>query len=534
MEFTTENSDLFSVVVIGGGLAGLTAALHLADRGLSPLVIEADHKWAGGRLCGGDPDVFEHQGRTWQFPSEHGAHALWGGYHNMRAMLKRFLHVKLLESSGEEWINRWGNEVRAIEAGNAIRSRWIPAPFHYLQLLFRPRFWGTITPLDFLSLPGFVLSLLWTLGFDPLKEKIDLPGLMLKEYFRGWTPNLKATFTGLGNSLLAANKEAIHLTAFIAAIRFYTMLRRDDWKLEYLSGNADDALIRPMLNGIEERGGGIQFGWRAGKIEKSERGWKLRVEDTRRGITRTIEAATVILAVPPLAGQKLLTESPSLGEETLKMRFPRGVENAAVRLWFDASPRKGSPGGMFTGDFKVDNFFWLHRLHEEFAAWHTEVGGSAIEVHIYGREEMLKLPDRMIVIQATHEVQLAFPELRNHFVYGAVRHNGNTHTEFIVPTAKSLHVKTPWEGIYACGDWIGYETPALWMERCTVTGIAAANHVLERFGLTAYEILPPSKPELLPRLLGGLIKILRRLFAPLFVRAARLFIRKKSRESLLR
>ncbi|MBK9053766.1 MAG: FAD-dependent oxidoreductase [Chloroflexi bacterium] len=36
------------VIVIGGGVAGLTCAVHLAERGLRPLLIEADPVWLGG------------------------------------------------------------------------------------------------------------------------------------------------------------------------------------------------------------------------------------------------------------------------------------------------------------------------------------------------------------------------------------------------------------------------------------------------------------------------------------------------------
>ena len=115
------DDNLFPVVVIGAGLAGLTAAAHLAERGVEPLVIEADSQWPGGRLAGGAPDTFEYQGRLWSFDSEHGVHALWGGYDNLRAMLKHFIRLELQESVGEEWINRWRREVRVIEAGSAVR-----------------------------------------------------------------------------------------------------------------------------------------------------------------------------------------------------------------------------------------------------------------------------------------------------------------------------------------------------------------------------------------------------------------------------
>ncbi|MBZ0305545.1 MAG: NAD(P)-binding protein, partial [Anaerolineae bacterium] len=181
--------DIFPVIVVGAGLSGLSAGLHLAAQDFPPLVLEADIHWPGGRIAGGESETLEHHGQQWTFSTQHGIHALWGGYDNMRAMFDHFLGVQLRPSSGEEWINRWGMHVSRIEAGTAVRSTWFPPPFHYLQLLFRPRFWKTITWLDFLSLPGFLVSFLWAASIDPIREQIALEGLTLNDFFKGWTPN---------------------------------------------------------------------------------------------------------------------------------------------------------------------------------------------------------------------------------------------------------------------------------------------------------------------------------------------------------
>ena len=61
------------VIIIGGGVAGLSAALHLAERGLRPLVLEADEEYLGGRLAGGE--TVEVQGTD--FRLEHGMHGIW-------------------------------------------------------------------------------------------------------------------------------------------------------------------------------------------------------------------------------------------------------------------------------------------------------------------------------------------------------------------------------------------------------------------------------------------------------------------------
>lgn len=523
-----EREHSFPVVIIGAGLAGLSAALHVAGRGISPLVLEADSQYMGGRLSGGDADIIEHQGQQWAFDSQHGIHAVWGGYDNMRAMLERFLSLQLRPSDGEEWINRWGNEVRAVEAGSLIRNTWMPAPFHYLRLLLRPQFWLSITPLDFLSLPGYLLSMLWACGYDPMAEQSNLTGLGMKEFFRGWTPNLKATFIGLGHSLLAAPSEAIGLSSFIAAMRYYTLTRRDIWGLEYFPSNPQTCLHQPITQQIEAAGGKVLMGAHAKRLDFSDGLWKIQFEDAPRGMTRTIEAQHVILAVQPSAAQKLLSDSPTTAPQAANLTFPPCLRNATVRLWFDQAPRAGAMGGMFTGDFMVDNFFWLHRMQDEFIAWHQATGGSAIEVHLYTSDAILNKPDELLIIEATKEVYTAFPELRGHFIQGTVRRNSTTQTQFVIPTEASLWVNTPWECLYACGDWIGYDHPSFWMERCTVTGMAAANQVIQSLQNkeSCYPIIPARTPEWLVHLLGGVIRLGRWVLTPPIFALARVLRRR--------
>ena len=63
-----EQGTNYDVIIIGGGIAGLTAALHLAERGLKPLILEADEH-VSGRLSGKE----EIKIKDWKFPSEHGS-----------------------------------------------------------------------------------------------------------------------------------------------------------------------------------------------------------------------------------------------------------------------------------------------------------------------------------------------------------------------------------------------------------------------------------------------------------------------------
>jgi hypothetical protein len=240
----------------------------------------------------------------------------------------------------------------------------------------------------------------------------------------------------------------------------------------------------------------------------------VRVEDARLG-KRSLLARHVILAVEPNAAQRLLLESSDTAPAASTITFPSVIASSTARLWFDTQPREGAPGGMFTGDFAIDNFFWLHRLHKEFEAW-GEAGGSAIEVHFYAPDSMLDQSNQVLSVVATSEVQRAFPEMRGHFVHAAIRRNGKTQTQFLVPTQHSLWVDTPWENVLACGDWIGCTSPALWMERCVVTGMEAANRVLTANHADPFPILPPREPESLAKAMGAIVRGGRKVFIPIF------------------
>ncbi len=510
------------VIVIGGGVAGLTAAAHLAESGLHPLLLEANQSWLGGRLAGGEPESFTHNGQAWAFPSEHGIHALWGGYANMRATIARFIADEALHpvaSEGEVWINRWGERVWAVEAGSAVRSKLLPAPFHYMNLLLRPRFWGGITPLDFLSTGGLLFSILWTVGYDPLEEKSALPGFTLDDYFRLWTPNLRATIEGVARNMLAAPDEQITLTGLIAALRFYTMLRRNSWHPHFFPANSATAYIGPMAASIRARGGDICTGQTVYRLSRTADGWRVLMRSAD-GTPAYADAPRVILAVQPSAARTILTTSDPTRSQAQNIPFPPVIRNLTVRLWFDAQPQHTAPSGMFTGDFVPDNYFWLHRIHREFATW-ADQGGSAIELHFYKNDDDLNQPDRYFMATALNEVHRAFPELKGHWVYGAIRRNSKVHTAFRVMTEAMLHVQTPWDGLYACGDWVGYNTPSLWMERASTTGIAAANAVLVEAGLAAYPIQQPPLPEAPVRVLGAGVRGVRAASKPLITQLRR-------------
>jgi protoporphyrinogen oxidase len=477
------------VVVVGAGIAGMSAALHLAERGLHPLVLEADPSYVGGRVAGGD--VVELGG--WHFRTDHGVHAVWSPYRNLQSMLARHgIRPVFVPAEEEDWIYKRGSWVKRTAVGNAIRHSWIPAPFHYLNLFLRPRFLGMLSFEDLVGLLSVWEGLLWGLGVDPLGEGQPLEGLWLSDVVGGWSPALRALFIGLTRNGLSAQPEEIPLSGFVTFLRFYTLLRRDAWAFSYLPADGGTCLAEPLAGKVRELGGWLEKGVRVTGLEREVEGWRILVG---QGAPSCV-AKQVILALDSPSAEALLDASSGLVPTSAGLHWPRGMATAVVRLWFDREPNPGSEAGIFSGDLVPDNFFWLHRIHDPYIRWNRATGGSAVEAHIYGPPQVLEEPDAALLAQVIADVQSAFPELRGHQVHQHLRRNDPSHTLFgLGPARRHLGIETPWPGLYCCGDWVRHPSPAFFMERACVTGIEAANAVLGIRGFPRWPLLDPPSPE---------------------------------------
>ena len=482
-----KNND--TIIVIGGGVAGLSTALHLAERGLKPLILEADEKFIGGRLAGGETiQVGRHS-----FRLEHGMHGIWSQYRNLQAMLARHnLRPVFVPAQEETWIYKRGPLVRMTPVGSLIRRSFIPPPFHYLRLFLSLRFILMLDPRDWESLFNVWAGLIMAVGIDPFGENQPMEGLTLGDMTRRWSPALKSLFLGLARNGLSSHPDEVSISGFIAFLRFYTLMRRDAWMYTYLPDDGGTSVCEPLAEKIKQLGGEIRLGSRVRRVDRGGESWLVEWE-TAEGVESAF-AGEVILATDPNNAKIIL--SASFGGEVDKLFFPRALSNAVIRLWFDAKPMKSAEAGIFTGDFIIHNYFWLDRLYDPYRRWARETGGSAMEVHVYGPPEALALPDAILITQAIKDVEQAFPELHGHRVGQHLQRNAEAHT---LPQVGAkdvwLGTVTPWKNLFCAGDWVRHPAPAFFLERACLTGIEAANAVLDVRGLEKFALIEYLPPE---------------------------------------
>ncbi|MGA7194493.1 MAG: FAD-dependent oxidoreductase [Anaerolineales bacterium] len=477
-----ESSRQCDVLIIGGGIAGLSAALHLAERRLKPLVLEADPRFVGGRLAGGE----EVEVRGWRFRLEHCVHGVWSQYRNFQSMLARHhLRPVFTPSQEELWIYRDNHSTRTVSVGSAIRYSIFPAPLHYIQLFLRARFWWMLDLRDISRMFHVWSLLIMSVGIDPFREDQPMEGLTLGDSVKNWTPAIRAFFIGLARSGFSTHAEEIPLSGFLAFLRFYTILRRDAWTFSYLPEDGGTSVIEPLANKVRELGGEILLGKKVSRLEGGPI-WKVYCGE------EIFSAKQIILAVDSSAASSIIKNS--FGENDLY--FPRSLSNAVVRLWFDRAPKRGPESGMFTGDFVMHNFFWLDRIYASYRKWNQGTGGSAIEVHIYGPQEILQKADAALLAQVITEFYQVYPELRGHLIHQHIQHNAAVHTlPSLGSKERHLGIETRWTNLFCAGDWVRDPMPSFFLERACATGIKAANAVLKSRGLEEWSLVDYLPPE---------------------------------------
>ena len=317
----SSNTTPKKVIVMGGGLAGLSTAKHLVDAGHIPIVLEA-RGLLGGKVAAwkdADGDV-----------TETGLHVFFGAYPNAMTMFK--------------------------ELGIEDRLQWKDHAMIFAKPGSKKREFSTF---DFPALPAPInagVAILGNMDLLTWEEKIKLgiglvpaylfgqkyveeqEGVTVKEWMRARGVPDRVTdevFIAMSKALNFIDPDTLSMQCVLIALNRF-LQETDGSKIAFLDGSPTERLCEPLKEYIESRGGIVRTNAPVQRIITHEGGVH---KDAVAGLLlkgdEVVSADYYVSAMPVDAIKKLTPDSWRNKEYFSKMMGLKGVPVINIHVWFD-------------------------------------------------------------------------------------------------------------------------------------------------------------------------------------------------------
>jgi len=447
--------------VIGGGIAGIAAAMVLAERGGRVTLLEREH-YLGGR-AGAWSDGLQ-DGTAFQM--ERGFHAFFRQYYNLRQLLRR-----------------------------TDPDLGCLTPAHDYPIL---------TPTGNESFAGLTHAPLWnvakltwrteTLGVRDLM-KVNVPAALAMLRFDGaatyaaWDTATAGAYLDSLRFPPLARQRLLHVFAhscfnpqadmsaaeLLQMLHFYFTANHDGLVFDTANRPFSHGIFIPLGERLAGLGVDVRLGVSAGPLRRRETGWQV---DSTAG---SLEADGVVLATDVPGLHQVLRESAGLDDPAFRAQTGSlRVTNAFAvwRLWLDRPVRRERIGFAGTaGVGPLDNISVYEALEDESRDWARRTGGSVVELHAYALGPG-QAPEalRAELLAGLHAL---YPETREARILDQ-RFLLRQDCPAFAPGSYVLRpgVATPYRGLALAGDFVKLPFPTALMERAASAGFLAAGCLL--------------------------------------------------------
>jgi len=457
-------------VVVGAGIAGLTAAVGLAERGIAVDIVEREG-YAGGRV-GGWTDRLDDGTPV---AMNRGFHAFFRQYYNLRKLLRRIdpklsmlspvLDYPLVDGHGRRDTFRGLPQSPPLNAlAFAMRS-----PTFRLRDLVRLNA-RAAAPLAAVSVPQTYRDL-DHVDADTFLRDINFPEAARHLAFEVFS----RSFFCRPQDLSAAELATMFHIYFLGSSEGLTF--------DVANANFDVALWRPLCEYLRSLGVGIHLGAAVTRVRAGERFAVSCADGTEIG------ADAVVLATDVRGLRSIVANSPGLGDDAWRAQVSsiRTAPAFAVhRLWLDRPVARDRAPFLGTGGMPpCDNVSVLDRYEREAAEWARATGGSVVELHSYSLTE----PHHDVRDELLARLHQLYPETREANIVGEIVLYRDDCPRFAPNDfATRPQVSTPVNRLALAGDGIRIDLPVALMERAATTGWSAANLLLNRFGIAGHDL----------------------------------------------
>ncbi|MDQ2730851.1 MAG: hydroxysqualene dehydroxylase HpnE [Armatimonadota bacterium] len=491
-----------TVIVIGGGIAGIAVALRLAENGFPVTVIEK-RDLLGGRassfpLREADRSDTESSAEGDSPGAGDGAAAF---VDNCQHVLMRCC-VNLLdfyERIGAKDAVQFYDHFSFVDTQDRWStlgaSRWLPAPLHLLPSLFRFR---SMTPLDKLSI-AYGMARMVRLSAREQQDHQSTFGTWLR---RNWqTPNAVECFWR--PVIVSALNEEPDNTAAAYAFQLFrqAFLRsRHAYEMGLPKMGLAEIYSTTGIRALEEKGVRVEQGLRVGRIV---------IENGKAaGVCIGEEfhpAGVVVSAVPHHAVNNMLDDGARALAPFKDLSSIGTSPITGIHLWFDR-PVTDLPHVALLGR----EMQWIFTKNEDFGTTSASsppagpgATGSYLGLVVSASRNLTGRSQAEIIAEALAAVHAVFPRSREAQLVRQVVIREKKATFSPGPGVERLRPapRTPISGLYLAGDWIRTGWPAT-MEGAVRGGYLAAEAILHDHGMEADLLCPELPADLLPRLLG--------------------------------
>lgn len=459
-------------VVVGAGIAGLTAATALAERGVSVDVVERE-PYLGGRVGGWTEPANPHARNG--LAMNRGFHAFFRQYYNLRSLLRRVDPQLRMLVPVDDYPLVDGAGRRDTFRGLPRTPPWNALVFALRSPTFR---FGDLlrldaraaAPLAAVSVPD-IYSQLDHIDAETFVKSINFPESARHLAFEVFSRSFFAAPAQLSAAELA--------TMF----HIYFLGSSEGLIFDVANANFDASLWNPLCQQLQDRGVRVHPGTAVRRINFDTAA--SRYVETDSG--DRLNADAVVLATDVRGLQQLVAASPGLGDDRWRARIHelRTAPPFVVhRLWLDRPVDSGRPPFLGTsGHPPLDNISVLERYEHEAASWARRSRGSVIELHSYAVDSNTSPEDG---IRQLHRM---YPETATaRVLHQRVLHHSDCPLFAPGTHARRPTVTTPHPALTLAGDGIRVDLPVALMERAATTGWIAANRLLGGWGLAGHEL----------------------------------------------
>ena len=466
------------IIVIGAGWAGLAATSHLANQGYDVTLLEAATH-PGGLVAG------------WKTPGgksvEGGIHGFWYPYRNIFSKVKELKLDPFTRFTRSSQYSPAGLEVESPIFQDEPR---LPSPL------------GTFIYTRFnrlsLSVRLSALPLLYSvIDFDNSHEAWQrYDKITARELFRqyGVSERLyKESFEPMLLVGLFAPGEQCSAAAALGMLYYFILAHQPDFDVVWCRGTVGEQIFKPWITQIEQAGGKVLTNKRVSDIIIDESGKATGVK-----CGDEFFAADAIISGVSITGMKKIVEKSSTLNNYAQFRNLsnlRGIDVLATRLWFDRQIDIPLPSNACFGFDTTTGwtFFDLNDLHDEY---HNEPN-TVIEADFYHANQLLPMSDEQIINKVHRDLTTCIPAFGGAKVTDSsvIRvKEGVTHF-FPGSYQNLLSAKTDIPNLYMSGDWIVTRHGSWSQEKAYVTGLKAANLIVNDLGVGAEANIIPIEPD---------------------------------------